>query len=1044
MTAIPSCIAQAPYRFKRFSARDGLAYSQSRSIVQDTLGYIWIRHLDGLSRFDGISFKQYKYDRNDTLRSSLSILIDRVIKDRSGKIYLVGSNQLLRYNYQTDGFTKIEPGLDNTVLQGFEFEPDNRHLWIATFLKGIYRLDTHTGAATQYFNTHPDKDTEALQNDVNEIADLGDALLLVTIRGLWLFDKDSKTFKRPDADAKDTTLLYNRAFTSISRNEDNTYWLSYGHGARMDEARKYHSLMPSPTGENSGFIKIDRSFRILKQFYLPDELEGPAGIFSKDDILWTAKSGIGLYRFDPGDGNIEVIRHDPSDPESLSSNRIFGLEFDREGNLWIATIEGVNMLRKRSLEFYNIDFTGGMVDGIELFETSVRQKVVLAKRRGPGVIVDNPNDLWISDVLPEPPYLNFQNLNTGLKAYAISHLWPGKNYLWTSAPGAGFFGYAINAKSGTVDPWPQKSFQVIPGNKNSIGYRLTTAVYEDPSGDLWAGNKNTGLYWISSTHRYGEEGSIINFRHSDSDTTSISHNTVWYLYPESESKLWVVTDRGVDLLHWNKQTRNGWFEHVYKEGEMPNLVYRTRDNTLLIGTTNALYEIGKSNGRYSLNPIPLWNKSGILAVQEDRLGRWWLHVSTGLVCYDRQNQLKVEFNETDGLKHMYSFDQGRMRSTKEGIMIMADPEGVSVFDPSSFTHDKEPAFPILTSLKINNKTLTGRYLSGDDPLILPNDISFLKELVIDYQHNNFAIDFSAMEMTAPEKNLYRHKLEGFDKDWIETDYKNRTATYTNLPAGEYTFRVKASNHHGIWSENERTLKVVILPPPWRTWWAYSSYGLLVTGLLVWARRNIVQRERLKSNLKLEHLELEKAKEVDKLKTSFFTNISHEFRTPLTLIKGPVQSMIEQFVSDQQEVDRKKIIDQLKLIQRNSDLLLKLINQLLDLAKLESGTLKVEKSEGEVFSFVRAVASSFESMARQKGITLVLDVPAESQPAVFDKDKLETILINLVNNAIKFTGSGGTVSVEARCRNSTAETQRRKELELIVRDTGIGIPAEHQS
>ncbi|MGD9729991.1 MAG: ATP-binding protein, partial [Nitrospiraceae bacterium] len=133
-----------------------------------------------------------------------------------------------------------------------------------------------------------------------------------------------------------------------------------------------------------------------------------------------------------------------------------------------------------------------------------------------------------------------------------------------------------------------------------------------------------------------------------------------------------------------------------------------------------------------------------------------------------------------------------------------------------------------------------------------------------------------------------------------------------------------------------------------------------------------------------------------------------------------------------------------LIQRNSDLLLKLINQLLDLAKLESGTLKVEKSEGEVFSFVRAVASSFESMARQKGITLVVDVPAESQPAVFDKDKLETILINLVNNAIKFTGGGGTVSVEARCRNSTAETQRRKELELIVRDTGIGIPAEHQS
>jgi signal transduction histidine kinase len=285
--------------------------------------------------------------------------------------------------------------------------------------------------------------------------------------------------------------------------------------------------------------------------------------------------------------------------------------------------------------------------------------------------------------------------------------------------------------------------------------------------------------------------------------------------------------------------------------------------------------------------------------------------------------------------------------------------------------------------------------------------------------------------------LYRHKLDGYDKDWIETDYKNRTATYTNLPEGTYTFRVKASNHHSVWSDYERTLKVVILPPPWRTWWAYSGYGLMVVGLLYWGRSNIVQRERLKTNLQLakleqekEHFELEKVKEVDKVKTSFFTNISHEFRTPLTLIKGPVQDLLEKYTSDP------KTQEKLKLVQRNSDLLLKLINQLLDLAKLESGSLKVEKTEGDVNSFIRAITSSFESLARQKKVSLQVDVPQVSCLTLFDKDKVETILINLINNAVKFTPDQGRVTVNVIVEND--------QLILLVADTGIGISKEHQS
>jgi DNA-binding response OmpR family regulator/nitrogen-specific signal transduction histidine kinase len=220
-----------------------------------------------------------------------------------------------------------------------------------------------------------------------------------------------------------------------------------------------------------------------------------------------------------------------------------------------------------------------------------------------------------------------------------------------------------------------------------------------------------------------------------------------------------------------------------------------------------------------------------------------------------------------------------------------------------------------------------------------------------------------------------------------------------------------------------------LPPWWKTWWAYGGYAFIVVLLLFGARKMIVRDERLKAKLQLEHLNLEKAQEVDRVKTSFFTNISHEFRTPLTLIKGPVQELMEKYANDSSTRGK------LKLIQRNSDLLLRLINQLLDLARVEAGTLKLEKAEDDVYSFLRAIASSFESYGRQKGVSLSVEIPVVPYVIVYDKDKVETIVINLINNAIKFTPSGGSVHMKAIVDNST--------LRLSVRDTGIGISKEHQ-
>ncbi|MBL7850927.1 MAG: response regulator, partial [Cyclobacteriaceae bacterium] len=504
---------------------------------------------------------------------------------------------------------------------------------------------------------------------------------------------------------------------------------------------------------------------------------------------------------------------------------------------------------------------------------------------------------------------------------------------------------------------------------------------------------------------------------------------------ERDECLWIKTAGGMDRF------RDGIFEHSFKHPHTLGFLKLPFDSALVTAYPG-FYEGGEADGHYAFKKSPFLEDKQLSGIQRDRRGRLWFCNPTSVIMLDKNENRIVEFNEEDGLLHT----RNELLQAGNGLLITGDTEGVTVFDPGTMVVDTVSVQPQLTALSVNNTLVVGTQVPGDVNFSLSCSVVNLKELELDYLHNHFSFTFSAMSMISPEKNRYRHMLEGYDRDWIETDYQDRTATYTNLSPGTYTFRVLASNHHGVWSNRDRTLKIIILPPPWRTWWAYTGYSLLVAALLVGARRSIVQRERLKANLQLEkverekeHFALEKAKEVDKVKTSFFTNISHEFRTPLTLIKGPVDAMLDRFKDDPEAVKR------LKLVQRNSELLLRLINQLLDLAKLESGSLKVDKAAGEVHGFVRAIASGFDSHARQKGVTLVVDVPDEAAPVQFDKDKVETILINLVNNAIKFTPQGGTITVKAICGNFTAEAQRRKgRLTIAVSDMGIGIPQDQQS
>lgn len=311
--------------------------------------------------------------------------------------------------------------------------------------------------------------------------------------------------------------------------------------------------------------------------------------------------------------------------------------------------------------------------------------------------------------------------------------------------------------------------------------------------------------------------------------------------------------------------------------------------------------------------------------------------------------------------------------------------------------------------------------------ILKKSITETKEIELSYDDYVVSLEFAALDFHAPEKNKYAYKMEGFEKDWNYTDANGRFVTYTNLDPGEYTFKVKGSNNDGVWNEAGASLRIIITPPWWSTWWAYTLYWFSVILLLISIRTYDLKRQRLKHQLELEHEHSEKLEEVDHMKSRFFANISHEFRTPLTLILGPSESIITETLD---EKTKKKAGS----IKRNANRLLNLINQLLDLSKLEAGRLKLETSYSNIVTFVKGIAMSFESLAERKDIVLKIKNTSDEIELYFDKEKMEKVFTNLLANAFKFTPGGSKITI------SVSETDNNS-VEIKIKDAGIGIPQE---
>lgn len=814
------------------------------------------------------------------------------------------------------------------------------------------------------------------------------------------------------------------------------------------------------------------------------------GIFHKTDAfryrlfadatndLWIYTDGYpqGAWCYNTGTGKL-VHYHRDARLTRLNNNLVTGIQQDNNGMIWIITDHGgVNLLNKQTGTIWYLE---NKPEDIK----SISQNSINAIYR------DNTGIIWLGTYKKGINYYHeniikfpvYRHLLTDARSLPFDDVnrfvEDDKGNLWIGTNGGGLIYFDRSTGNYRI-------FKHDPNNANSISNDVIVSLCIDHNKKLWIGSYYGGLDCYDGRQ-------FIHYKHDPGDAASISDNSIWEIYEDAQQQLWIGTlSGGLNRYH---PDINGF--QAYRKGpgsvnsDYMAALAEDLDGNLWIGTESGISVLNKSTGKFtyykhdSKDRHSLSNNN-VTALLKDSRGNMWVATRDGLNVFDKAANAFRHFSQADGLpenniltllednahtlwvgttngisrgwvqKDANGVFQARFRNyderdglqgrefnenaalkTKRGELIFGGANGFNIINPEAIAHNTIVPEVVLTGLRVFDKSpQPGEMINNR--VLLKTAISEVKEITLKYHENIFSLEFAALNYSNPEKNQYAYKLEGFNKDWLTTDGTRRTVTYTNLDPGKYIFHVKASNGDGVWNEQGTALAITILPPFWKTIPAFIIYALLVAAILFAARRLTIQRAHMRFQLAQQKKEAERIHELDLLKLKFFTNVSHEFRTPLSLILAPVEKMLKH----NQEPEQKK---QYQLIYRNARRLLALVNQLLDFRKLEMQELRLYPSHGDIVSFVKEISLSFTDMAGARHIQFGFSKEIDTLQISFDPDKLERILFNLLSNAFKFTPEHGTIQVMVGMQSGNSDSRQANYVSIKVKDSGIGIPPEDQ-
>ncbi len=744
--------------------------------------------------------------------------------------------------------------------------------------------------------------------------------------------------------------------------------------------------------------------------------------------IWYSPESEGLVMID---GNKEVnYRYNDFDRYSLSSNSISNYLQDKQGNLWFTSKQGDLNYFITNNPFYSWYKSPNLIHGLT-------HNIVTA------VIEDSKGRIWIGYEDGGIDILDAKNIKSKIyiKGDESNGLGPGPiMYIYESKNGIIWIGKYLDGLKKYIESQQNfRTYRHVENDNKTIAGNDIRYISEDSKGNLWIAIHGGGVDKFNPDHE--------KFIHHRSDpnnpSTTISKDWTFSAVCDKNDNVWIGTVSGVSVLSEKsimvKHYRSGLKDGFNLSDDIVKPIFFDSQGYVWFGTKDGLNRFNTIDGsiiRYFMGDgLP---SNVIQDIHEDDNYNLWISTTKGLSKFSPEKETFQNYTILNGLV-TDDFNSFASYKTKTGNMYFGGRTGLTRFHPDSIKINQFIPPVYITDLKLFNKSVPIEKNVKTGGNHIPKQINFCKEVILNYNQNVITFEFVALNYLNLKKNLYRYKLQGFDTGWSSPRYK-REVTYTNLAPGEYDFQVIASNNDGIWNKEGASLKLIINPPFWRTNIAYAIYIILGIFLLYIFRKVILHEAEIKRMVELEKLEIQKLQEMDSLKMQFFSNVSHEFRTPITLIAGPIQNIIN-------TTKDKLLKQQLRLVSRNTNRLLRLINQLMDFRKIEKNKLELSLTKSDIVDFIKNITDAFEQDLKQKNINFSYHSSHSSFFIWFDSDKLDKIIYNLFSNALKYTSYGGQIILSVDLNGlsiiENSDSSVEKMFLISLKDSGIGIPLEEQ-
>lgn len=979
--------AQADTRFRHFGKLEGLSQNSVFGIAQDGRGVMWFGTREGLNEYDGYRFKIHRHEKGNPASIPSDDIRTLAYDEHRNCLWIGTTNGLARHDFSTGKWERFGEKGANPDLQSFDIVrhimvDEKDHVWVSTSnslnllrtgSESFIRLDLPTSFG---------RDIKVAFEDEQRI-------WVGTEKGLYLYPEKENWESRPLVASEvfpELSPLEGFHLKTINQRKKGEFWFGTQSNGIWRWEKEASELTPFQFQEDNPNSLSHNNIRTAD--------------VTKDGTLWVG-TFVGLNLYLPEGENFRRFQSDDFNSNGLRNSSIRSVFMDNQENLWVGTYYG-------GVHYLNEEFSRFEIFRHRPGVNSLSFDVVSSFAETPS------GDLWIGT---EGGGLNYYDKNTGLFSFLKeSDGLKGSNVkalcLDESSLFVGMFQnglYQLDTESRRVRHFPHD-----PAEPNSISHDNVYALLKD--GDtLWIGTYGGGLNRMEI-----KDGTFTRFASLHTNAGSLASNWVRCLLKSPDGGLWVGTDDGLNEALGYENGQLNFRQHL-EDIKVYSMIYH--QGKIWVGSFGqGLISFDPKSGKSRLftqeDGLP---GNSILGILPDEKGNLWLSTNNGISRFNLEREVFTNYSHSDGLENL-EFNYNAFYQSQSGHFLFGGTSGFTRFHPDDLQPSTIAPPIIFTGLRAFNREIEAGGADG----LLEKPLDETEEITFQYGDANFTIHFAAMDFANPSGNRFAYRMVGLNEDWTNVSGRPE-ATYTLQQEGQYTFELKAANKDGVWNPETRFLRVRVLPPPSRTWWAYLIY-LSLLGLMIAAAVRIVK---LRQSNKMGKLEKEQQAAMHQMKMRFFTNVAHEFRTPLTLIIGPLDDLVKGGSFEGNSSTKKR----LNTIHSNAQRMLDLVNQLLTFRKMEEGHEPMQVRETELFGFLKNIFDSFVDHAAMRHIDYEF-IGEELKEAVWlDHEKMSKVLFNLLSNAFKFTPDGGEIKMVVK--------QFAKEICIEVTDKGPGIdPAFH--